>query len=347
MTTPLGVNEPLQSAFDALLFDLDGVIYVGPSAVPGAAEAIRAARAAGIGCGFVTNNASRPAEEVARHLSEIGIEAALDDVVTSPQAAVALLPQYVADGSAVLVIGGAGIETALRARGYRPVRTLEDDPAAVMQGFSPDVSWRDLAMATFAVRSGLPWIATNPDMTFPTADGIAPGNGALVRVVAETAGRLPVAVAGKPEPPLLREAMRRLDAERPLMVGDRLDTDVAAGARVGLPTLLVLTGVTDVRALLGARGAERPTYVGPDLGVLARPYPPEGRDGDWFIAGQARARLAGGRCELVAEAGTDRWDAIRAAARACWAADDAGESIDLDSAAGALEGGTVGSAHGA
>ena len=203
------------SRFDALLFDLDGVVYVGAAPVPHAAESIAAARAAGLACGYVTNNASRSASAVAEHLLDLGIDATIDDVITSPQAAVSLLPDYVPAGSRVLVIGGSGIDDALVAAGYLPVRTLADGPAAVMQGFSPDVSWRDLAEATFAVRSGLPWIATNPDLTFPAPGGIAPGNGALVRLVAETVGRGPDAVAGKPEPPLLREAVRRTAGAAP------------------------------------------------------------------------------------------------------------------------------------
>ncbi len=213
-------------------------------------------------CSFVTNNAARSADSVADHLRELGIPCTVDDVVTSPQAAVTVLGRFVPAGSRVLVIGGSGIDEALRAGGYEPVRSLDEDPAAVMQGFGPDVSWHDLAEATFAVRSGLPWIATNPDLTFPTPRGVAPGNGALVRLVAQTVGREPDAVAGKPEPPLLLEAIARLESERPLMVGDRLDTDIAAGARIDMPTLLVFTGVTTLAELLAAIPPERPDLPG-------------------------------------------------------------------------------------
>jgi glycerol-1-phosphatase len=187
------------AGFDALLFDLDGVVYVGSEAVPHAAEVITAATARGLACGYVTNNASRSADAVAEHLASLGVPATADDVITSPQAAVSVLSRFVEDGARVLVIGGQGIEHALTDRGYVPVRRLDDDPAAVMQGFAPDLSWRDLAEATFAVRAGLPWIATNPDLTFPTPRGVAPGNGVLVQVVAQTAGRQPDAVAGKPD----------------------------------------------------------------------------------------------------------------------------------------------------
>lgn len=329
------------TAFDALLFDLDGVVYVGPAPVPHAADAIRAARAGGVACGFITNNASRAAEAVADHLVDLGIEAGVHDVITSPQAAVSLLPQFVPDGAKVLVIGGTGIDDALTDRGYLPVRSLGDGPAAVMQGFSPDVSWRDLAEATFAVRSGLPWIATNPDLTFPAPGGIAPGNGALVRLVAETVGRGPDAVAGKPEPPLLHEAISRTGATRPLMVGDRLDTDIAAGSRIGIPTLLVFTGVTTVPELLAAIPEERPTYLGADLRVLLAPYPEttvSGAAGAGIVAscGGSTARVVGDVLEVAV--GPDPWDAVRATATAAWRLADDGIIVDVAGARAALVG---------
>lgn len=264
----------LAQAFNTLLFDLDGVVYVGPDAVPHAAEAIALARESGSRCVYVTNNASRTAGAVAEHLTSLGVPCTAGDVVTSPQAAVSVLAEYVPPGARVLVIGGAGIADVLTERGYVPVWTSEEDPAAVVQGFSPDVGWRELAEATFAVRSGIPWIATNPDLTFPTPRGAAPGNGALVALVAATVGRPPNAIAGKPEPPLLHEAMARAGAQRALMIGDRLDTDIEAGARIDVPTLLVMTGVTTVGEVLHARPVERPTFIGADLRVLNEPYVP-------------------------------------------------------------------------
>jgi glycerol-1-phosphatase len=324
------VSQALMSRFDALLFDLDGVVYVGAAPVPHAAASIAAARAAGLACGYVTNNASRSASAVAEHLLDLGIDATVDDVITSPQAAVSLLPGYVPAGSRVLVIGGSGIDDALVAAGYVPVRTLADGPAAVMQGFSPDVSWRDLAEATFAVRSGLPWIATNPDLTFPAPGGIAPGNGALVRLVAETVGRGPDAVAGKPEPPLLREAVRRTQAQRPLMVGDRLDTDIAAGTRIGIPSLLVFTGVTTLAELLAAVPDERPEYLGADLRVLGEAYPDVVSTGDTATCRASAARVEGGAMTVTVDG--DPWDAVRAAAALAWAAADTGGPLEVGAA---------------
>ncbi|CAB4623119.1 unannotated protein [freshwater metagenome] len=255
------------SGHDVLLFDLDGVVYVGPDVVPGASEGILAAMEQGARCIYVTNNASRSAEQVAAHLRELGIPAQDDDVVTSSMAGASLVSTFVSSGD-VLAIGGPGVALALRERGFNPVSQFSHSVVAVMQGYGANVGWTDLAEATFAVGAGLPWIATNLDSTFPTSRGIAPGNGALVNVVAQTVGRRPDAVAGKPEPALLIEAISRTGAQRPLMIGDRLDTDIAAGSRLGIPTLLVGTGVSTLDDGRNATGDERPTYISHDLTCL-------------------------------------------------------------------------------
>ncbi len=331
------VRGALVSRFDTLLFDLDGVVYVGRGAVPHAAEVIASARQGGVSCAYVTNNAARPPSAVVEHLAEIGIESTVHDVITSPQAATTLLAQFVPAGSRVLVIGGGGIAEALIDRGYQPVTSLGDSPAAVMQGYSPDLTWRDLAEATFAVRSGLPWIATNPDLTFPTPRGVAPGNGALVRVVSETVGRQPDGVAGKPEPALLLEAISRTRASSALMIGDRLDTDIAAGSRVAMSTLLVFTGVATLTELMNAIPEERPTYLGADLRTLLGVYPDvsvtnvESRCGEWVAA------IAGNRLELTGPDHEPAWDGVRAAAALVWRMTDLGTFVDFRAAVERME----------
>ena len=305
----------LAQGFDTVLFDLDGVIYVGAHAVPHAVEAVGELHRRDVRCAYVTNNAFRTPEDVAKHLSDLGFRCAVDDVITSPQAAVPLLRSVVPDGSRILVIGGAGISRCLSEAGYVPVTSLEDQPAAVMQGYSPDLSWRDLAEASYAVASGIPWIATNPDLTFPTPRGIAPGNGSLVQVVANATGRVPDAIAGKPEPPLLHEALARTRARSALMVGDRLDTDIAAGRRVGISTLLVLTGVTTLRELLEATEGERPDFVGSDLRVLLSPYPRVLPGEDGASCGEARAWVQGRQLRVE---GADFENALRACAQVSW-----------------------------
>jgi HAD superfamily hydrolase (TIGR01450 family) len=305
----------LVQQFDTVFFDLDGVIYVGPHAVPHAVTVVGELHLAGIRCAYVTNNAFRTASETAAHLTDLGFSCSGTDVITSPQAAVPLLTNFVAPGSRVLVVGGNGISQTLRDAGYIPVSSLDDQPVAVMQGYSPDLTWRDLAEACYAVAGGLPWIATNPDLTFPTPRGIAPGNGSMVQVVATAPGRSPDAIAGKPEPPLLHEALKRTEATTPLMVGDRLDTDIAAGKRVGMATLLVLTGVTTIRELLTAGEHERPDFVGRDLRVLVRPYPQVQISDGEATCGRARAWAREGA--LIVEGGVFE-DALRAASVVAW-----------------------------
>lgn len=251
---------------DVVFFDLDGVIYAGRVAIPHAAEAIAELRAAGITCCFITNNASRTPAEVADHLHAIGITAEPQDVVTSGQAGVYCLSERVPGGARVLVIGGGGLRSLVHDAGFTVVDSANEQPAAVIQGFGPDVRWRDLAEAAYAIQGGAVWVATNPDTTFPTDRGVAPGNGSLVAAVQAAVQRPPDVVAGKPEPALLQEAIRRTGAMHPLLVGDRLDTDIDAGARLGVPTVLVLTGIHG--AADAARRDVQPDHIIDDLREL-------------------------------------------------------------------------------
>ena len=263
------MSSSLPELFDLLLFDLDGVVYIGPHAVPGAIEGIRAAHEQGVRCCYITNNASRTPGEVTEHLQSLGIKANASEVVTSAQAGVSLIADLVPPRSRILAIGGPGVFEALREREFVPVESADDAPAGVLQGIGMDLGWRALTEATFAVAAGLPWVATNLDSTFPTPRGLAPGNGAMVEAVAHATGRRPDGVGGKPEPALLLEALARTGGTRPLMIGDRLDTDIAAGNRLGMATLLVMTGVTGESQLAGATGLEEPTYVAQDLSCLS------------------------------------------------------------------------------
>lgn len=319
MIEPLvgGSVVPLTELHDAALVDLDGVLYVGQLAVGGAAEAVSSGRSRGMKMAFVTNNASRTPEKVATHLTELGIMASDTDVVTSAQAATSLVGELVPPGSRVLVVGGEGLEAALTERGLRPVWSARDDPAAVVQGFSPDVGWRLLTEGAHAVRAGLPWVASNLDPTVPTPRGPAPGNGALVAVIAQATGRRPLA-AGKPELPLHREAVRRTQASRPLVVGDRLDTDIEGANRAGVPSLLVLTGITTPLDLVMAEPAHRPTWVAENLlDGLLQPHPPviRARNGSWSCGGW-ECGLGDSAIHLTGS-GT-RVDALRTLSVAAW-----------------------------
>lgn len=284
----------LLASYDALLVDLDGVVQLGSKPVPGAAEALAQARGVGIRVVFVTNNASRTAADVADALAAMGVDAHADEVLTSSMAAADELAGRLAPGSRVLVAGGRGLREPVEAAGLVPVASADDDPVAVVQGWSPDLTWALLAEAAVAVRRGAVWVATNTDATLPSPRGPLPGNGAMVEAVAFATGARPETV-GKPAPTLFRSAAQRAGASRPLVVGDRIDTDIAGAVAAGYDSLLVLTGVSSADDLVAAGPRQRPTYVGHDLGALAGPaVAVAGADtaGDGLDDLRARARKA-------------------------------------------------------
>jgi HAD superfamily hydrolase (TIGR01457 family) len=250
--------------YDAFLYDLDGTIYRGEEIVPGADRAVDAAHAAGTKVRFVTNNASRGPDEVASHLTRIGVRAIPAEVSTSAQAAAAVLAGKLQPGATVLVVGAAALVHEVEVRGLTATRTHSDAVQAVVQGLSKDVSWRDLAEACVAIRGGALWVACNVDPTLPTERGPLPGNGSLVSALRTATGTEPL-VAGKPATPLLEEAQKSADARRPLVVGDRLDTDIAGAVAAGMDSLLVFSGVATAQDLLDAPEDMRPTYVANDV----------------------------------------------------------------------------------
>jgi glycerol 3-phosphatase-2 len=318
-------DRPLADVYDAALVDLDGVVYVGDHAVPGAAAAVDAVRERGMRVVFVTNNASRTPDAVAERLRGLGVPADAGDVVTSAQAVGTMLAERFAGGSPVLVVGAEGLLAEVRRAGMRPVSSADDRPVAVVQGYGPDVSWRALAEAAVAVRRGATWIASNADRTLPSSRGQLPGNGALVNAVRCAVDVDPL-VAGKPCPPLHREAVRRVAATRPLVVGDRLDTDIEGARNVGCDSLLVLSGVTDLPEAAAAPPGRRPTYLGTDLSALLGPAPKVSTDGERATCRGATARLAGER--VVADGDPD--DARRASLALCWALADSGQVASID-----------------
>lgn len=264
------VHIRLLEAHDALLLDLDGVVYAGAHALPGAVEVLGVAGSAGLQTIFLTNNASRPPEAVAAHLQELGIDARPSRVVTSAEVAAALLAATLPAGSPVYLLGGDGLAGALEACRLRPVHSRAENPVAVVSGYAPELSWSSVMEGATLLAGGVPWVASNGDLTIPTSGGLAPGHGALVELLAQFSGRRPV-VAGKPEPHIYREATQRHRSVRPLAVGDRVDTDIRGAVRAGYPSLLVMTGVTGLGELVAIPPGDRPTYVGADLGALLEP----------------------------------------------------------------------------
>ena len=325
-----GSADPLDTAYDVALLDLDGVVYLGGTAIPGAAQALRKAESAGMRLAYVTNNAFRTPAAVAALLTSFGAPATAPDVVTSAQAAARLLAERLPAGAPVLVIGGTGLRMAVRERGLRPVSTVADRPQAVVQGYSPDVGYSVLAEGGLAVAAGALFVATNGDLTLPSRRGRQPGNGSLVQVIATATGVQPL-VAGKPEPPLHRESVLRTGAKHPLVVGDRLDTDIEGARRVGADSMLVLTGVTDPADAVLASPSQRPTYLAEDLAGLAEPHPDvTSLDGAFSCEGWT-ARWAQEHLELTGDG--ERIDGLRALCAAAWAT----EGVSAESVRPAIE----------
>jgi glycerol 3-phosphatase-2 len=338
------VPKTLAEDYDVLLFDLDGVVYIGGAAIPGAPEALRRARQAGAHVAYVTNNASRTPAAVAALLAGMGAPVTEADVVTSAQAAARLLSDKLPAKSKVLVIGATALRLAVRERGLVPVSSAAERPAAVVQGFAPDVDYGKLAEGGLAVRAGALFVATNADSTIPNARGTAPGNGSLLKVIEYATGTAPT-VAGKPEPPLHRESVIRTGAQRPLVIGDRLDTDIEAAYNTGTDSLLVLTGVDNPRTATLAPPHRRPTYIAETLDDLLRPYPEvsAGAGPETGTEGGTRASC-GGWTATADAAGTlalsghgAAIDGLRALTTAAWAVHDQRGGLDADQVAAALD----------
>lgn len=341
-----GTTRPLAEIYDVALLDLDGVVYIGTSAVEGAAEALAAARHAGMRLAFVTNNAARPPVAVADHLAALGIPAAANEVVTSAQAAAHYLADRLPAHARVLVVGTTGLEQALRERGLVPVTDANGEVAAVVQGYSPDLTWRLLAEGAVAINRGVPWVATNLDPTIPSPRGRLPGNGSMVAALRLATGVEPV-VTGKPDPTMHRESVQRSRAQRPIVVGDRLDTDIEGANAAGCDSLLVLSGVTSAAELLAAPSAWRPTFLGADIGGLlvqhAQPAMIDGgaECGQWQAirpGSNAGARLVlrrrrdTDRDENAGTAAADHIDALRALCAALWDAARVASDSESDAA---------------
>jgi len=293
-------------------------VYLGGTPIPGASDALGQAAARGMKLAYVTNNASRTPHAIAAQLTGMGVRASAGDIVTSAQAAAHVLADKLPAGSAVLVVGGAGLHQAVRERGLRPVTSAAAKPLAVVQGYAPGIDYGLLAEATLALNAGAWYVLSNADPTLPTPRGPQPGNGSLAQVLIHATGVQPV-VAGKPEPPLHAESVQRVDAKRPLVVGDRLDTDIEGAFRGGADSLLVLTGVTRPPELLLAPVEHQPCYVAADLAGLNATHPEVLRANGGFSCGGWMA--AGGLGESwLGVTGTGDWiDGLRALCAAAWA----------------------------
>lgn len=320
---------------DCLLLDLDGTVFRGHEATPGAVESLAELQPRAL---FVTNNASRSPAEVAAHLRELGFAAGAEDVVTSAQSAARLLAGQLPAGAAVLIVGTESLAAEIEGVGLRPVRSVAEGPVAVVQGHSPTTGWSDLAEAALAIRAGAIWVAANVDRTLPSERGLLPGNGSMVAALRSATDQDPQ-VAGKPAPTLLNDALARGTFGAPLVIGDRLDTDIEGANAAGLPSLMVLSGVNTAADMVHAIPGQRPDFVAPDLRSLHTE-----REALRIAAHPAwRVDTDGTRLTVRAtgEQPTDELSVVRAVAHAVWAVEATDGRLQVepgdDTARAALE----------
>jgi len=302
--------------FQTLLLDLDGVIYAGENAIVDAVESINAIQSLEIPVGYITNNSSRKPEAIADQLRGFGLNLSTAEVISSAQAGVELLATMIPSGSKVLVVGGDGLRSRVVDSGFELVLSSEQSPAAVIQGFAPEVGWKDLAEASYAIQRGAKWVATNQDWTIPRERGLAPGNGTLVSAVHTAVGQLPV-FAGKPERAIFDTAMREFATESAIYVGDRLDTDVLGANKAGLGSGIVMTGVTTRRELLGARPDSRPQYILGTLKDLLSDYRAPTKTKRGYKLGDTEVEILGEKV-VVSFGDPKSLDALKAACMSIW-----------------------------
>jgi 4-nitrophenyl phosphatase len=249
------------------IIDLDGTVYRGHSLVPGARQGIEALRNAGFDLRFFSNNPTKSREAFANRLVEMGLTVAPEEI----ESAATVTAEYLATdhaGDRIFLVGSSGLRAQLEAAGL----TLTDGPTAcdvLVASYDRGFDYDDMTDGLRALETGAAFVGTDPDVTIPTEHGAVPGSGAIIRAIAGVAGREPDLVAGKPSERALAAALSAFDApENCLVVGDRLDTDIAMGDRGGLTTALVLTGSADERTLAASDVA--PDYVLDSLGDIER-----------------------------------------------------------------------------
>jgi 4-nitrophenyl phosphatase len=256
------------------VFDLDGVVYRGPQAVPGASALLGALRAAGVAVRFATNNSMATRLDYVKRLAGHGISAGADEIVTSTSATIDHLRAHLPEVRRVLAVGAPGMLSELRDAGYDATPAAEAGPHdwfgaplgerydAVLAGLDPAIDYRRLGLAAAAVRAGARFIATNADVRYPTPDGFVPGAGSIVAALRATTGVEPL-VVGKPQPAMFRAILQAAGVEtgEALVVGDNPDADIPAARRAGIRSVLVLTGVADARSAAELEGDRRPDWI--------------------------------------------------------------------------------------
>jgi 4-nitrophenyl phosphatase len=256
------------SRFPAFIIDMDGVLWRSKAWLPGVKEFFDTLRSLGKRPLLVSNNSTATAEGVVARLGEIGVTIRPDEVLCSSTATATYLQERFQPGTGVYAVGERAVREALTSAGFRVLDSAQGAQVAVI-GFDREVSWAKLTQAALAIEHGALFVGTNPDLSFPLEEGLAPGNGAFVTLIQVTTGIDPI-IIGKPEPLLFEQAARRLQLppEQILVIGDRIGTDILGAQRAGMPSVLLLTGVTTAEQ--AQSDDTRPDWVFEDLPALTR-----------------------------------------------------------------------------
>lgn len=252
------------SQIEAIIFDMDGVLWRGSQTLPGVPEMFNFLCQQNVPFVFATNNSARTPQMYVEKLNKVGVEAAANQIVTSAIATALYLRQRYPDMRKAYVVGKEGLVEALSQQQFEIVDEVQADLVAV--GYDPGLTYAKLRQASYHIQGGALLVGTNPDVSFPEPDGFAPGAGSIIAAIEAATGVEPL-IVGKPHPPMFEAALEILNcpAAATLMVGDRLETDIAGANRVGLKSALVLTGVS-TREMMN--GAVRPDGIYEDLVAL-------------------------------------------------------------------------------
>lgn len=247
-----------------LIIDMDGVLWRGTVPMPGLNEFVDLMRRRGIAFVLATNNASKSTTEYIQRLAKFGVRVEREEIMTSPQATAMYLAQHAPD-SRIYVVGEPGLTEELQEKGLTVVKDgLAEAATHVVVGLDRTLTYQKLVEACLLIRAGATFIGTNPDPTFPSERGLVPGNGAILAALEASTGIKPI-IIGKPQVEMVTQSMKRMNAwpANTAMIGDRLDTDILAGANAGITTILVMSGVTSAEEL--ATSPIRPDYVFDDI----------------------------------------------------------------------------------
>lgn len=260
------MSRPALRELRSLVLDVDGVLMRGSHRLPGAAELLELLDRQGTPFVLLTNNSSRTATQVSAHLLELGLDVTPERILTSSAAAAMYLRRLRPQGGRVFVIGEEGLSQPLQEAGFEPAESGDAD--YVVLGVDRGINYEKLKRATLLLRAGVPFIATNPDTTYPSPEGLVPGAGALIAALTAASGIAPL-VIGKPSPSAFQMALLRVGGEpaTSAAIGDRLDTDIAGGKSAGMWTILVLSGVSTRQEL--AASSAQPDWVFDSLELLA------------------------------------------------------------------------------